>query len=238
MSSKIVVGLAAVLSLSLLVLLSSQLSGDTVTSVQVRTISVSGAGSVGVKPDIANATFGVETFFPTLQAALAENSKKMNAVISKLKELGIADRDIQTVNFSVNVERPFDRGIPGPITGYRVNNSLRATIRQLEKVGTVIDQAIASGANTVSGISFGTSAGKALQSDARAKAVADAKAKAEELAKAAGITLGPVISLQETGMGIPQGSERATFAVAQSSVPVEGGELTVTVSVQVVYGIP
>lgn len=243
MFHKSVVGLILVLAVVGLGLLFSQSTGVNPARVAAagaaagdRTISVSGAASVGVKPDVARATFGVETFLPTLQAALAENNRLMSSVIAKLKELGIADKDIQTVNFNVSVERSFDRGVPGPITGYRVSNSVRATIRQLDKVGNVIDQAIAAGANSVGGISFGVSEAGPLQSQARAKAVADAQAKAQELAKAAGIQLGPVISIVETGVSAPQPADRA-FAAPQATVPVEGGELSVSVSVQVVYGI-
>ena len=241
---KSVGGLILVLAVLGLGLLFTQVGGVNPTRVAAagaaagdRSVTVSGAASVGVKPDVARSTFGVETFLPTLQAALAENNRLMSSVIAKLKELGIADKDIQTVNFNVSVERSFDRGVPGPITGYRVTNSVRVTIRQLEKVGNIIDQAIGAGANSVGGISFGVSEVGPLQSQARARAVADAQAKAQELAKAAGIQLGPVISIVETGATVPQPVDRGAFAAPQASVPVEGGELSVSVSVQVVFGI-
>jgi hypothetical protein len=202
-----------------------------------RSINVSGVGAIGAKPDIARATFGVETLQRTLEGALAENNQRMNSVIAELKKQGLAERDIQTVNFSVSAERLFNNGVPGPITGYRVSNNVRVMIRQLERVGAIIDQAIGAGANTVGGISFSINDVKSMQTQARALAVADAKAKAQELAKAAGIELGRVLTIVETGVSVPQSAERAAISPLAQSVPIEGGELSVTVSVQIIYAI-
>jgi uncharacterized protein YggE len=244
MSAKFIWGVGAALTVLGLAFLFNQLGQDNSSPVNAagaaelnRTITVSGAASAGAKPDIVRATFGVETIQKTLEAALAENNQRMAAVIAKLKELGIADRDIQTVNFSVNVERAFNQGVPGPITGYRVTNNVRATIRSLDLVGMIIDRAIGAGANTVGSIAFGISEVKTLQSQARAQAVADAQAKAQELAKAAGIQVGQVITIVETGVTVPQGTERSAAPVALAAVPIEGGELIVSVSVQVVFAI-
>ncbi len=241
---KFVIGLTLMIAVMGLGFLFAQTLGGAYSNVRAadstentRSITVSGAGVIGAKPDIARATFGVETLQRTLDAALAENNQRMASVIAKLKELGLAERDIQTVNFNVNVERSFNNGVPGPITGYRVSNNVRVTIRQLDKVGAIIDQAIGAGANTVSGISFGINDVKTMQTQARALAVVDAKTKATELAKAVGIELGRVLTIVETGVSVPQSSERAAFAPAAQSVPIEGGELSVTVSVQVIYAI-
>lgn len=204
-----------------------------------RTISVSGTGKVYSTPDIAYITIGVHTEGPAASKAVAENNDLAQEVIDTLKDLGIEPKDIQTTNFSIYPRQEYDNeGRPtGEIT-YIVDNSVFVTVRDLEQVGEVLDQAVAAGANQISGIQFDVADRTEAQSDARTAAVKDAQAKAQELADAAGVTLGPIQTISEyTSSGpVPMFDMRAA-AVAESSVPIESGQMALTIEVNIVYQI-
>jgi len=208
-----------------------------------RSITVVGEGKVSAKPDIAQAQIGVEVFAPTVQEATRENNERMGAVMAKLKELGIAEKDIQTSNYSIYSERrypevPLSEGEPGEEITYRVSNMVQVTIRQLDQVGEIIDEAVAAGANSVYGISFAIDDPSELQGEARTLAIADAQAKAEELARLAGVKLGPVMVVSEV-IGVPglQGYVGGGGAMPVPAAPISPGELEFTLQVQVTYAI-
>ncbi len=218
------------------------LTGALQTSTDANTgILVSGQGMASAKPDIALAIIGVETTAPRLADATSQNTTKMNAVLEKLKSLGIADKDIQTVDYSVtpiqNQPRPDSNAQP-TITGYRVSNQVRVTIRKIADVGNILDQALTAGANRVYGISFSVDDPSAFQQQARAAAIKDAQDKASQLAKNAGLSLGPVLSITEASTGPrPMLAAADSFGAAAASVPVQTGELQIMVSVQMRFGI-
>ncbi len=203
-----------------------------------RTITVVGEGTVSAKPDFARANLGVEVIAPTVAEAVKQNSDKMAAIIAKIKSLGIADKDIQTSNYSINPERSFERGGPGAVTGYRVSNMVLVTIRDLSKVGTVLDQVTQAGATSVFGVSFGIDDPSKQQAEARAKAMAEAQAHANDLAKLGSVTRSDILSISElitpTAITFAEASIRTT---AGGAAPIESGMLEVTVRIQVVYTI-
>lgn len=205
-------------------------------------IRASGEGKVRVKPNIAMANIGVEITAVTLAEATSQANSKMNAVIEKVKRLGVAEKDIQTISYDVDPitkPTPTREGAPPAITGYRVSNQLRVTVRKIDDVGKILDAAVAAGANTISGFSFSVDDPKPYQEQARAAAVKNAQEKAAQLAKAAGIQLGKVLLISE-GMGPVRPFVRgAEFALAESAaaVPVEVGELEITVQVEVRFAI-
>ena len=153
-----------------------------------RTITVVGRGDVKVKPDVANTTVGVEALGPTVDSAMADAEARMTSVLDALKKMGIADKDIQTSNFSINFERQMEQkpvtaqATPGkfepPAGFYRVSNMVQVTIRDMTKVGDVIDTAVKAGANNVWGINFSLEDTKGLEEQAREAAVKDAQARA------------------------------------------------------------
>ena len=200
-----------------------------------RTISVTGEGTITTKPDSVQADIGVTALRNTLGEAIAENNEKMAAVIATLKDLGIAEKDIQTVRFNVELERA---DYNGPITGYRVSNQLHVTIRDLGRAGEILDRAIEAGANDVSAIHFATSDVAGPEKQARLAAIADAISKAREMVEAAGAKLGSVLTITTTSVN-PPAYERVMFMASADvkSVPVEAGELQLQTSVQVVFGI-
>lgn len=206
-------------------------------------ISVNGQGKVSLKPNIAIANIGVDITTISLSDATTQANSKMTAVIDKLKSLGIDEKDIQTTNYNLypitqQPPKPEGSGTPG-ITGYRVSNQVRVTIRKISDVGKVLDAAVGAGANNIYGVTFGVDDLTSYQQQARASAVKDAQDKASQLAKTANIQLGPVIAISE---GSPSPSPIRFGATSfgaggASDVPVQTGEMQVIVDVTVRFGI-
>ncbi len=199
-----------------------------------RSVSVSASGTVAAEPDIAYIQAGLATEGDTAKDAIARNSAIMVKVIEGLKGAGIAARDIQTTTLHVEPRytQPKD-GRPGSISGYRVINQVRLTVRDVKRLGDVLDQAIALGANQINSISFDISSAETLKDEARKQAMANAKRRAELYATAAGVQLGQVVRISESVQDIarPIGAPRAMAA----SVPIEAGTRTLTVEVHVTY---
>ncbi len=205
-----------------------------------RTISVTGEGRADAAPDMAVITIGVQSEALTAAAALRQNSTDMSAAIKKLKDLGVEDRDIQTSGISINPRYDYETNRSRPeLIGFTAANSVTVRLRDLSKAGSVIDQAVQSGANNLGGVSFSFSDPKPLYNEARRDAVADAKAKATLLTEAAGVRLGKLLYIQEGYVQSPQPKMYAArMEMAQdSSVPMEAGESTVTATVSLVYEI-
>lgn len=205
----------------------------------VQIVSVSGHGEVSVAPDTASISMGVDVTKPTLAEAQTQATAQMTAVIATLKAAGIASEDIQTTSFNVDLLYDTSRhGDPNQITGFEITNQLDVTVRDTAKLGQLLDDAVKAGANTVSGISFYVDDQTAPASEARRLAVEDARTKAEELATAAGLTLGPVITITEGTQApvIPMfEAPDVAMAKAGAPVPVEAGSTTVAVDVSIAF---
>jgi uncharacterized protein YggE len=209
-------------------------AAQTVGGSVVRQITVIGTGEVKGAPDQATVQLGVQSQAQTSSAALADNNTKMEALIAKLKELGIADKDIQTSNFSISPTYGDDGQT---VTGYQVNNSASVTIRDIASTGTLLDSVVEAGSNSIYGISFGIGDSKALQGEARNAAIADAKVQAEAMAKAAGGSVGQILSITESIGSAPQPMFlRAEAMMADAkAVPIAQGEQAVSAQVQITY---
>lgn len=206
-----------------------------------RTLVVTGTGEAAAAPDMALLSIGVDTQAPTAAAALKDNATRMNATIARLKSRGVAEKDMQTSNLSVSPQYKYDNnGAPPKVIGYQASNMLNLKLRDLSTAGSVIDEAVGDGANNVGGLSFIFADDTPLQDKARAAAVEDAKSKAEVLAKSAGVSLGPVLQIQDgyvAGPGpIPVYGVRAMAAEAKST-PVSVGESSITANVTLIYEI-
>lgn len=197
-----------------------------------RTVTVVGDGSVLVKPDVAWLNIGVETSGPTASETAQENRDKTDQVMASLQNLGTADQDIQTVAYTINPEYSSEQGQPGQVTGYRVANTVRVTVRNLDQVGQVLDAVTQAGANNIYGITFGIQDQAAPQAEARAKAVADAQTQAEDLVRLAGYRLGRLLSISEDIRGSP-----APLANTASVAPIQPGQLELHSQVQVTYAL-
>jgi uncharacterized protein len=164
------------------------------------TISMTGQGEVRAAPDTVTLTAGVTAQAPTAAAALAANSSRMAAVMAALKQQGVSDKDMQTANFSVSPQYAGNNDSqPQRLIGYQVTNEVQVRLEDVRKLGAVLDSLVLAGSNQMNGINFGVRDTAELLTQARNLAVADATAKAQVYAKAAGVSLGPILSISESG---------------------------------------
>lgn len=213
-----------------------------------RLLTVSGQGTVNGAPDLAIITLGVVSEAKAAGDALRQNSESMTRIVSALKGSGMEARDLQTSGFSVDPvysqppanytsEEPF---VP-EIVGYRVSNNVTLRIRDLTKVGELLDQVVTLGANSISGPVFTVDDPTKLQDEARREAIADAVRKGELYAEGAGIALGPIFRIEEGYTQPPRPLSPAPMmrmeAAASMDVPIEGGELTFESQVTVSWEI-
>jgi uncharacterized protein YggE len=199
---------------------------------ELRTVSVVGEGRAATTPDVATLQLGVETTDATLTTAQADNSQRSAALRARLRELGVEARDIQTSGYNVGQ----DHGPEGPI-GYRVSNMVRITVRVLDRVGALLDAAIEAGANRVHYVGFGALDSAEAQHRAREAAMAEAQAKAAHYAALAGAQLGPVLAITESGTAPPPFARAAPMRAMMATTPIDTGEETITVTIQVTYAL-
>jgi uncharacterized protein YggE len=205
-----------------------------------RTVTMSGQGIVKAAPDQAQFSTGVVSQGATAAQALAANSRAMNAVFATLKRLSIPDKDIQTSNFSLSPQyQVYKPGTSGPqrVVGYEVSNTVNVVIEDFGKTGAVLDAVVSSGSNRIDNIGFSIRDPSALLKEARAAAVKDATLRAETYAKAAGVTLGPILSIQEGGSEPPRPMYRAMAMMAEAPPPIAGGEQGVSAEVTITWEI-
>ncbi|MCB0093032.1 MAG: SIMPL domain-containing protein [Caldilineaceae bacterium] len=209
-----------------------------------RYITVVGEGVVNIKPDIAKTTIGVETIKATVKEASDENQQTISQVLEALKAAGVADDDIQTAGFNIFTEQffPPESGPQSePQYRYHVTNQVQVTIRDIDKVGDVLDAAIEAGANSTYGVEFQLEDQEAAQSDARALAIESANAKAAELAKLTNVSVGQVLSVSEVIGNSPYFSAPSAQAYGMGGggggTPISAGELQLTMQVQVTYAL-
>jgi len=201
-------------------------------------ISVSGEGRVFAEPDMAEIIIGVESRAPTAKEAATQNSQDMNEVMAVLERMGIAEEDIQTVDYSIRAEMDY-RGDEGPeVVGYVVNNAVRVKVKDLDLVGDLLDEVTEAGANNIYGITFTVEDPQPLQERAREMAVAEARSKAQGLAEDADVRLGDLLSLSEYLIGGPVLVERAAAeGMGGGAPPISPGQLEITIQVQMSYEI-
>jgi uncharacterized protein YggE len=198
-----------------------------------RLVTVTGNAAVAVAPDTAMIRIGVTSQGKDARAASEANAKQMTSVLNAIKANGIDARDIQTSRLSLQPQ--YDATKPGAarLTGFQVTNQVTVRIRDIGKLPSILDHAIAAGANEMSGIEFVVSQQSRLLDQARTEAIADARRKAELYAQAAGAKLGRVIAITDEGATPPP--RPVMQAVRAGAVPVAPGEQTLRASVTVSY---
>lgn len=205
-----------------------------------RNISVMGSGKVYLTPDIATISIGVHTNDDNAARAVSANNTQAQEITAVLIGMDVAGEDIQTSNFNIFAEPRYDESGNPLGTLYTVENTVFATVRDLEKLGEIMGAVVEAGASSIFGIQFDVSDKTQALSDARRAAIKDAQSKAEELAQAAGVTLGEVQTIDELG-GVPipvfEGRRGAGFDPETEQVPESFGQLSLTVDVTVVYDI-
>lgn len=202
-----------------------------------RTVTVSATGSISAAPDEATIATGVTSEAKTAREALTKNTEAMKQVIAELKSEGVDAKDIQTTQFNVEPVYVYPKeGQPPSVTGYRVNNMVGVRVRNLDKLGGVLDRLVTAGANQMNGISFEVSKAETLKDDARKTAMANAKRRADLLAQAAGADVGEVLQIsEETSFQGPRPVVFAKRAAMAESVPVERGEQELDARVTVTW---
>ena len=208
----------------------------------MRTMNVNGTGKALLTPDIAYINIGVQTENKDASEAVSSNNAQVQKVTTALKAAGVNEKDIQTTNFSIYPQPKFDdKGQPtGEIT-YVVQNTVSVTVRDISKIGDLLDSAVKAGANNIYGIQFDVSDKSAALTLAREEAVKNAQIAANDLAKASGVTLGPIQTITSYGGGSPvylsEGKGGGMAVADVASVPVSAGQMVLTVDVNIVYEI-
>lgn len=200
------------------------------------TLSVSGQGAVSAAPDMATITLGVSERAESAKVAMDAVSNSLGAILSRLERFGIAERDIQTSDLSLGPvwNNRASSGAP-EVTGFEASNRLTVRVRDLDQLGVILEAALQDGANRMNGLQFGLSEPRPLEDEARRAAVADALAKAQLYAEAAGVTLGPILSISEGGIAGPQPG--MIMAARAEAVPIAAGETGISATVQMVFAL-
>jgi uncharacterized protein YggE len=202
-----------------------------------RFISLSGTGAIKTTPDKVDISTGVTSQAPTAKEALAKNTAAMANVIDTLKSQGLDPKDIQTTNFSVQpLYEERKEGRSPAIIGYQVTNSVRITVRDIGRLGAILDEVVSLGANDVGSIEFGVAEPEAMKDEARKLAVANAIANAKIYADTAGVKLGKVLTIsEEEGGYVARYAAPAPMEMSAKAVPIEAGTTTVETRVRVTF---
>jgi uncharacterized protein YggE len=206
-----------------------------------REITVVADGEANARPDQAWISAGVEVTKPTAAEALAEANGATEAVLAKIDQLGISRTNVQTTGVSLY---PMMDGGPRPqpnatptITGYRAGNHLTVLVGDMGKVGQVLDALVSAGATNVGGVRFGLKDDSALRMQALEDALKSARPKAEAMAKGLGLTAGEVLIVREEGAYAPPMPLAQGAGAKAGDVPIEGGQLSVHMRVQVTFAL-
>lgn len=207
-----------------------------------RRIVVTGTGEATARPDIAVISAGVVVQGGTASAALADNVRAMNAVLQQLRTSGLADADVQTSELSVTPlyeSRPPERETTAPprIIGYQVSNRVTARVRDIDRLGAVLDALVNAGATNVDGPWFDIADPEQVLGQARDAAVADALARARRYAAAAGVRLGEIILIEETGAFVPPPRPMMRAEAMAADVPIAPGQTELSASVTITFAI-
>ena len=212
-----------------------------VTPTSERYIRVSGSGEVAVVPDIAYINIGVHSEAEDVSSALEANNTQATKLTEALQAEGIEAKDIQTTSFNVYPQTRYDNMGQPVGTSYVVDNTVYITVRDLTKLGKMLDSAISAGANNIYGISFDIADKETVLAQARVLAIKDADAKAKSVATVAGVTLGQILSIDVStptynqpyfGYGMGGGASRV-----ETSVPVSAGQIVVSYTATLNYAI-
>jgi uncharacterized protein YggE len=200
-----------------------------------RGIVVTGTGRVALRPDTGVIDVGVEARAARLADATAEVDRKMRDVLAAVKALGVRDADARTTVYAIDpVAEPRQAGdASARIVGYRVSNVVQVRARDVDGLGKIVDAAVTAGANVVRNIHFAIDDPSRAEAEARALAMQDATARARQVAAAAGVKLGRLLSATESSPVRPM----ARMTMATQAGPVEPGQLEVTVSLEARYAI-
>jgi len=231
-----IAALLAALAVALVALPGCTNGNTTPAGTAANTVTASGAGTAQAAPDTAEMSFGVTTTSSNAKSALDDAAKIAKQIAAAVKKQGIDDKDIQTRDVSVYPQTADQNG-EQVITGYQASLSVTVKVRDISKLGQVISAANAAGANEISGPTFLIDDPAPVRAKAIDEAVADARKSAEAMAKAAGKSVGEVLSLSSSDVGQVFGPMYGSsdMAGAAKAVPIEPGQLDITANVVVIF---
>jgi len=208
------------------------------TVFRATTLNLSAYGETRLAPDMATINLGVTTDAATAQAAMQANAAQMSRVMAALKHGGVAAKDIQTSQLSLEPQYVYEQNLPPKLTGYRASNQVTVTVHDLNRLGQAVDATVSAGANQVGGINFGLDDPTAAENAAREQAVKALAAKADLYARATGYRVLRLVSLSEGGgynppPPMPMVAMSARFEKADTAV--SPGEIKVRVDVSGLY---
>lgn len=201
------------------------------------TITLMGRGSIEQPPDVAMINVGVQVEGKTAAEAMAQQATNMNGVFAAVKAAGIADRDMQTGNMSLNPVYEYPNNARPRLTGYQASNSITIKVRKLDTLGKTLDAVVKGGGNTINGISFAVDQPEKSQNDARIEAIKDAAAKAELYAQAVGYKVRRIVTISEQEF-YPQPPMPVMMRMqdmAAEATPIAAGEVSLVQTVNVVF---
>ena len=207
----------------------------------LRQLMASGEGKVYLVPDLAYIFIGVHSEANNVGDALKANNTQADAIQKSLIELGVDVKDIQTSAFNVYPQQQFDQKGENPKTIYVVDNTVNVTVRDLTKLGSLLDKVVGSGANSIHGIQFDVKDKAKAVAEARKQAIDDAKSQALAMAQDAGVQLGDLQTLNVNLGDQPSpvyATDKAVMAAGSSpNVPVSSGQLLITAQANLTFEI-
>lgn len=203
-------------------------------------LSVSATGEASRTPDIATLSTGVVTQAADANAAMRDNANQMDKVMAALRAAGIAERDVQTSGINLNPQYKYADNMPPAIVGYQASNTVNVKVRDLSRLGKVLDALVAQGANQINGPSFGLDNPDAAFEEARLAAVKKAQAQAQTYARALGLQVRRIVSISEGGASLPRPPMPVMRMMAADAgyakeTAVAPGESSVSVGVEMVF---
>jgi uncharacterized protein len=202
---------------------------------QIPQITVAGRGEVKVSPDRATIQISVQTRAPTAAAAAAENANKQQSVMAALRALGLGNDQLSTINYNVYPEQRYEQGKEPVIVAYNVTNTVLVDVRKLSQVGSIIDAALAHGANMITSLQFYASNTETARRSAIAVAIEKARADAEAAARAAHGSLGTLLGIDIGAYSPPPPRPmmmaRILASDAQAETPINPNDQTLSVEV-------
>ena len=214
----------------------TEYSGDA----KIPTISVSATGEVSMAPDLASVSAGVVTQGKDAGAAMNANRSKMNAVMEQLKTAGIKPEDIRTSQLTLQPRYNYQNRQAPTISAYEARNTVTVKTSDLSKIGPMLDALVAAGVNNINTVNFSVKDPKAARAKAREMAIIEAREKAENMAHAAGVSLGHLQNLSESGGAspyYPQARMEMAASMDAAPTPVAAGQSTLSVTVNMIYAI-
>jgi uncharacterized protein YggE len=202
------------------------------------TIVVAGTGRVSVEPDLADLRLGVSVARPTVDGARAVAAETMEAILAAVAAAGVDRRDVRTTLLSVQPRYDYRENQPPVLTGYELANVVEVTVRDLDRLGEVVDGTLGAGATSMDGLSFRLADPEPAEREARLRAMAAARSRADVLAEAGGLTIVRVSGIVEGGpppFPLPGMKAERMMLTADASTPVESGSTEIAVNVTVTY---